>query len=37
MLAAVEDDADGELLGELFGEDVDASGEEAAMHIVDEP
>ena len=36
-LAAVEDDPDGELLGELFGDEDDASGEEAAMHIVDEP
>jgi len=32
-LAAVEDDPDGELLGELFGDEDDASGEEAAMHI----
>ena len=36
-LAAVDDEADGELLGELVDEEDDVSGEESAMHIVEEP
>ena len=36
-LAATDDGADGELLGDLVDAEVDPPGEEAAMHIVDEP
>lgn len=36
-LAATDGASDGELLGELVDQELDPSGEEAAMHIVDEP